>query len=891
MDVEAIKAANPIEQVIQESGVELRKAGLYLRGVEHDSLVVDPRKGAFFWNSEGRSGDVIDWVTFRQRCDFMGAVEWLCRRARIEPPRWGEQSSQEYKAARAIHDALTVGCRHFVRLLRKTPMALAYCIARGWTEETIQEAGLGYYDGDRQGLTGELSMHGIKASDPAAKALLGIPAGMLVYPHVVAGRVVYFTTRMASRDEKRHWNPPLDLVGARQPYYNHVYTPGAELVVVVEGQADAVTLGMWGIAAAALAGVSPSPELLKHLGGHRTVVLGLDSDATGSKSTQPLAESLGPMTRIVRWPDHDCNDWLQAGATAEQANELLQEAAPWVMIAAERAGQIDGIERGDAVKAVMRLITRMDTLDQAFWREKLAKGLGLGLRAYETLLKAAKGECQADDEGQEQTLIELFVPGGYIGNHLLEMIVIPPAENNGSTAGWRTRFAARFPGGDVRVVDYVDIDKVRYVPVSPMSRMLTERVVQFPDQLGESLPLKELVLRVKAVIHKYMDVDVFYEWLSAYYVIFSWVYDCFNTLPYIRLLGDAGTGKSRFLQVVGALCYRPMFVNGAATVSPIFRMIDVYRGTLILDEGDYKNSDEAADIIKILNTGYQRVQGVVLRSGDKNSGFETEVFVTYCPKIVATRKAFADWALESRCLTYETGGPTTRTDIPIDLPRSFWTHEAPAVRNLLLRYRLERWQPEIELNYDSLDVASVEPRLNQVTVALQTLIDDPDLARDLRLFIQEYNRQMIVERGMTLSAKVLEAIVGLHEIDPSQVTLPLRDITQATNILIDAENEENAEEVEAQEEEEDKKGHDNWVKARKIGEIIRKTLHMSTERGAEGRAYQMPYDGQRVDALKRRFGIDADWEQRVVKLLKEKMIDAKLEHLRTTGGLIDPLNF
>lgn len=874
MDIERIKEANPIEEVVEEE-FRLRRSGRYFRGVEHDSLVVDPNKQAFFWNSEGKSGDVVDWIQWRKRTDFKGAVEWLCQRAKLEPPRWGEQGAQQTRSTRMMHDALTVACRYFVRVLRKTAAAIEYCRGRGWSDEVIQQAGLGYHDGDRKELLGELNLYGIGESDPAARAILGIPEGMLIYPHVWGGRVVYFTTRMASTAEKRHWNPPADWVGDRQPYYNHQYSPVEELVVVVEGQADAVTLAQWGIASVALAGVSPSADLLKRLKKHRTVVLGLDSDETGSKWTAPIADSLGPMTRIASWPAHDANAWLQQGGTAEDASELLLTADPWVLRLAQRSGEISGLEREEALKHAFGQIAQMADLDVAMWRERLAKAMGLGLRPFNAMLKAARGQCEEDGEGQDSTLIEIPLPGGWIADHLLEMIVIPPeaSQRDGKRPRWRTRFACRYPDGQIRIVDHLDVDSVRYLPIPAINRMLTERVVQFPSALGEPLPLRDLILRIKDVIHKYVDIDVFYEWLSSYYVMFSWLYDCFNTLPYLRLLGDAGTGKSRFLQVVGALCYRPMFVNGAATVSPIFRMIDQYRGTLVLDEGDYRNSDEAADIIKILNTGYQRVQGVVLRSGDKNAGFETEVFVTYSPKVLATRKAFADWALESRCLTYETGGPTTRADIPIDLPRSFWTEEAPEVRNLLLRYRLEHWQPEIELDYERLDVESVEPRLNQVTVALQTLIDDEDLAKDLRTFIQEYNRQLIVERGMTLTAKVLDAVVGVQALSPGfRPAIPLKEITAATNILIDAENEENAEEDGGEEDEDTKKkGRDNRVKARKVGEILRKSLHLNTERGAEGRTYQMLWDGARIDALKRRFGIDEDWEERTQRLLREKM--------------------
>jgi hypothetical protein len=44
------------------------------------------------------------------------------------------------------------------------------------------------------------------------------------------------------------------------------------------------------------------------------------------------------------------------------------------------------------------------------------------------------------------------------------------------------------------------------------------------------------------------------------------------------------------------LCYKPMFVSGASSVRSIFRIIDAFRGTLILDESNFRASDERAAI-------------------------------------------------------------------------------------------------------------------------------------------------------------------------------------------------------------------------------------------------------------------------------------------------------
>jgi len=864
VDLNQIKEANPIEEVIAETQ-RLRGQGRWLRGVDHDSLVVDTHQQMYYWNSAGEWGDVIEWVQRRQRLDFTEAVEWLCQRAKLPSPNWAGENAQAILTARRRYDTLTVACQYWMRFLWQTPSALEYCKWRGWTDETIRRAGLGYTNSDVGALRGELQMHGVDLSSDVVRAVLATPAGMLVYPCMRGGRAVYYLTRSADQDTKMHWNPPAHLAGKRQPYFNFEYSPLAELVVVVEGPADAITLAQWGISAVALAGVSPSPQVLRELARHPIVVLGLNNDETGTRNTAKIADALGPLTRIVTWPAKDANQWLQDGATAEEAHELLREAPTWVEVVARDAGETEGLERERALKRAFSLVARMDNFAVAMYRATLAEILNLKVRQFNALLKAARGEQPEDAAtGTSEPLVQVEIPGGYVADHLLEMIAIPPETNSqGPMAGWTTRFACRFPDGQIGMTDYLDIDGVRYRPISPTNRVLTEGVILFPSAIGEKRSLRELVRWVQRVIRKYVDVDVFYETLAAYYVLFSWLYDSFNTVPYLRMLGDAGTGKSRFIQVVGALCYRPTFITGAATTSPIFRILDRYRGTLILDEADYRNSDERTDIIKILNTGYQRVQGVVLRSGDKNSGFEPEVFVVYGPKVIATRKRFSDWALESRCLTYETGGPTTRTDIPIDLPLDFWTQETLQIRNALLRYRLEFWKPEIELDYSQMDI-SVEPRLNQVTVALQTLIDDEDLQADLRGFIQEYNRQLIVERGMTLTARVLEALVGLWKIANEEPVLTMKMIAQAVNTLIDTENDG------ARDENEDDKKRDKQVTPHKVGHIIRKQLHLRTERDPRvGRAYTVVWDENRIAALRRRFGLEDEWLDKVVQVLKK----------------------
>jgi hypothetical protein len=48
IDLEQIRSANSIEQLVGER-FALRKSGARFEGTEHDSLVVTPKTGFYFW--------------------------------------------------------------------------------------------------------------------------------------------------------------------------------------------------------------------------------------------------------------------------------------------------------------------------------------------------------------------------------------------------------------------------------------------------------------------------------------------------------------------------------------------------------------------------------------------------------------------------------------------------------------------------------------------------------------------------------------------------------------------------------------------------------------------------------------------------------------------------
>jgi hypothetical protein len=298
----------------------------------------------------------------------------------------------------------------------------------------------------------------------------------------------------------------------------------------------------------------------------------------------------------------------------------------------------------------------------------------------------------------------------------------------------------------------------RLTPYSPRNNLLAHEVVLLPSSPQEYGSEAELVQEIRAFIHRYVDLSPLFEEVSSYYVLLSWLYDRFNELPYLRVQGDYGSGKSRFLLTVGSLCYKPIFASGASTVSPIFRILDAFRGTLVIDEGDFRASDEKAEIVKILNNGNARGFPVLRSEILQTKEINPQAFAVFGPKLVATRGPFQDRALESRCLTEEMGGSRLRDDIPLNLPAAH-KEEALHLRNKLLLFRLRNYEKPRDLA--ALADRSIEPRLAQIFSPLMSVVEDPETRQAIRDLARQYGKDMTAIRGMDLEAEVLEVIRDL----------------------------------------------------------------------------------------------------------------------------------
>lgn len=363
--------------------------------------------------------------------------------------------------------------------------------------------------------------------------------------------------------------------------------------------------------------------------------------------------------------------------------------------------------------------------------------------------------------------------------------------------------------------------------VVPLQDSLVESgAVVLPGDVGEVGSPACLLEEVRCFLNRYVDLPDPHDYVAATYVLFTWIHDAFAALPYLHLVGESDSGKSRGLLAVGHLCFRSAFATGSITPAVIFRILERYRGTLVIDEADFGRAAAWTDIAKILNSGYQRGFPVIRmeRSGKR---IEPRAYHVFGPKVIATRTMFADDALVSRCLIVPMT-TTRRRNIPLNVPLTFYD-EALNLRNKLLAYRL-RYLPDLEpeLSYVTEDE---EPRISQVLSPLRQIVPDERLLEGLDAAMHS---AVHYARGATLAGAVVRTVFDIHAGNSTE-PITMQAIAKALDKCADGPK----------------------TTAKKVGHVIRREL------GLAGLLYRVPgrnvsalrWDNEEMARVARRYGI------------------------------------
>lgn len=1005
--IEQVRDANPIEDVIQSKefgAVTLDRRGHLWSGTHHDSLKVSITHQNYFWYSQESKdkywkGDVFAWVQRERGCDFMDAVRILAERAGLRMPQLEEGDRVKLQAFRIMQDAYDVANKLFVEWLWKDEGALAYARSRGWTDETIREANLGFtgrgtdaeYEQMKKALAPTIDLH-----EPAAVALLGLKGGVgawgerrgidvskwtekdripsflgwsnifgLVYPFFEHGKVVYFTRRnlkvgedgwLVSSDEPKSYNLPKELAGARKMYRNAVWSKHSQRGIFVEGPACAVTFLQWELQRKAAlrkyrdekkevpTWLADMPEMAataivgkewkgfaEAIGretnleeGHDASFIGLDNDQAGKASIKgergnewAIVEKIGAMTRLLECPEKDFNDWLKWMAKSDA--ELLNSSEPeerWKAIEGQLylVNQQLGMAKPFAVHAVRwmgeqktddqlkkaseraaRIVNMLGASEIQFYMKdflEALKPLGTQFRGKrevdQWLGKDRKENGQKKKEDEDNVVYSL---GGKRGKWLLEYCYRP----------WESKvvWAYRDPDGNVEEADEVMIDGLIERPQPPTDKMIVEGAALFPTGLARKkdgsvwrMTTRELVIETTKELRKdYLFADHKWPMLCAYWIGGTWAYDMFHELVYLRMVGDAGAGKSALLNLLGQMAYRSIKMSGADSESTFFRVVDEYRGTIMFEEADLpENSGPENPIVKFVNLGafdgnfIYRMEEFIKPDGTK--GWRPTPFRTYCPKMFAMRGEFMDNAVASRAISVKLTAAESRTMKENNIPWRL-TDEIRRrllhLRNLWLTWRLyEYTTEERELDWDLIDV-DIPMRNNQVTVPLKSLAKNLDGTKDeeflnqMQVLLREHYQDQIGDNAISWQARVAEAMwkiyiyPDLHErIDireDGSMLIKVGDVTAIANNIADEMNEEGSdlrvEKVETRkvtkadgstETVEQKRHKKDFEKgAQAIGRILKNDFQLEFP-PRSGKGYRAKWDDAKMLAIGKKYG-------------------------------------
>ena len=243
------------------------------------------------------------------------------------------------------------------------------------------------------------------------------------------------------------------------------------------------------------------------------------------------------------------------------------------------------------------------------------------------------------------------------------------------------------------MTDFTEFDFIHPLPQDPHegeseTRRRGLEVKGSREESHESWPVPvdgaELLDQLAGEFRRFLILPDHGEVILALWNLHSYCFELFDHSPILYITAPTKQcAKSRVLEVLAKLAHNPMSsssMNGAT----LFRSIETFKPTLLLDEMDRIPKEKKTDITMVLNTGYAR-EGKVHRC----QGHEHKVvsFGVYCPKALA---GIGD---------YTTNTVTDRS-IQLSMYKKLKSQEVEKFR----RYQPEEWQRKcVRWSQDNLD--------------------------------------------------------------------------------------------------------------------------------------------------------------------------------------------
>ncbi len=318
-------------------------------------------------------------------------------------------------------------------------------------------------------------------------------------------------------------------------------------------------------------------------------------------------------------------------------------------------------------------------------------------------------------------------------------------------------YFAYLDDGEVKLAKTIELEDAIYDPRNPYGDPVYYPTTNIIN--AKYVETEELIKKIEEHLKKYIDLEDRDLEFSIYYILFTWFYRKIHTVPYLAFRGDTGKGKTRMLDVIGQLCFYPLITSGGSSRSAIMRAQEDYKGTLVLDESDFRG-DKEHEMTKYINTGFEDRKPFLLTNRNNE---KREKFDNFSPKILGMREAFQDAASEGRIFTINPL-ETMRMDIPPNLDDKYF-QETNLLRDLIARWALENWS-KIKGEYmEIIQQLPLEGRIKQLGAPLTILIPilGEEYAKKLIYWLLRRQKEIAKDRASSTEGTIFNAVVDISQ--------------------------------------------------------------------------------------------------------------------------------
>ncbi|MFM0715931.1 DUF3631 domain-containing protein [Paraburkholderia strydomiana] len=146
---------------------------------------------------------------------------------------------------------------------------------------------------------------------------------------------------------------------------------------------------------------------------------------------------------------------------------------------------------------------------------------------------------------------------------------------------------------------------------------------------GEPVDGAELLNEIATAIRRFVVADVETIAAVALWIVAAWFVEVLHVAPMLMIdAPERACGKTQLLTVAGRLVPRPATAAGISP-SALFRMVEKYTPTLLIDEIETVLTREAEELRGLLNCGHSRDSAYVWRSVPVGDEWEPRRFGTF----------------------------------------------------------------------------------------------------------------------------------------------------------------------------------------------------------------------------------------------------------------------